>query len=164
MSLTVMIGSSYGAGSGTHRVTLYKHSSGALVFATGSYQWSWGLDANHDRSNLGSTTDVGMQQATVNLLADMGVQPATLQAGLVAASASTDNLPPTSSITSPVAGATFQQGASVTISGTAAETDGGAVGNTSCVKRCHNFAVNRKRGLPATCSNHCATCSGRIGA
>ena len=31
-----------------------------------------------------------MQQATVNLFADMGVQPATLQAGLVAATASTD--------------------------------------------------------------------------
>src|SRR5262245_30985596 len=85
-------GSTYGAGSGTHRITLYKHSSGALVFATGSYQWSWGLDANHDRSILGSTTDVRMQQATVNLFADMGVQPATLQAGLVAASASTDTL------------------------------------------------------------------------
>jgi len=121
-------GTTYGAGSGTHRVTLYKHSSGALVFATGSYQWSWGLDANHDRSNLGSTTDVRMQQATVNLLADMGVQPATLQAGLVAASASTDNLPPTSSITSPVAGATFQQGTAVTISGTATDTGGGVVG------------------------------------
>ena len=31
-----------------------------------------------------------MQQATVNLFADMGAQPATLQAGLVAATASTD--------------------------------------------------------------------------
>ena len=31
-----------------------------------------------------------MQQATVNLFADMGVQPGTLQAGLVAASQSTD--------------------------------------------------------------------------
>ena len=35
-----------------------------------------------------------MQQATVNLFADMGVQPATLQAGLVAATASTDTTPP----------------------------------------------------------------------
>jgi uncharacterized protein YjdB len=121
-------GSTYGAGSGTHRITLYKHSSGALVFATGSYQWSWGLDANHDRSSLGSTTDVRMQQATVNLLADMGVQPATLQAGLTAASASTDTLRPTSSITSPAGGATLQQGTAVTISGTATDTGGGVVG------------------------------------
>jgi len=35
-----------------------------------------------------------MQQATVNLLADMGVQPATLQGGLVPAVASTDTLHP----------------------------------------------------------------------
>ncbi len=83
-------GSTFGAGNATHRVTLYRHSSGALVFSTGSYQWSWGLDANHDRSNLGSATDVRMQQATVNLFADMGVQPTTLQSGLVGASASTD--------------------------------------------------------------------------
>src|SRR5262249_43150270 len=105
-----------------------KHSSGALVFATGSYQWSWGLDANHDRSILGSTTDVRMQQATVNLFADMGGQPATLPAGLGAASASPDTLPPTSSITAPASGATLQHGAQVTISGTATDAGGGVVG------------------------------------
>ena len=42
-----------------------------------------------------------MQQATVNLLADMGAQPATLQAGLVAATASTDTAAPASTISSP---------------------------------------------------------------
>ena len=36
----------------------------------------------------------------MNLLADMGVQPATLQASLVLASQSTDHTPPTSKITS----------------------------------------------------------------
>ena len=40
-----------------------------------------------------------MQQATVNLFADMGVQPTTLLAGLVAATASTDTTAPTSTIT-----------------------------------------------------------------
>ena len=44
-------------------------------------QWSWGLDATHDRG--GTPSDVRMQQATVNLFADMNVQPATLQPGLV---------------------------------------------------------------------------------
>ena len=73
-------GTTYGAGTVVHKITMYKAPSGALVFATGTYQWSWGLDANHDRSNLGSTTDPSMQQATVNLFADMGVQPVTLQA------------------------------------------------------------------------------------
>ena len=86
-------GSNYGPGTATHRLTLYRAPSGALVFGAGTVQWSWGLDGNHDRG--GSTADSRMQQATVNLLADMGVQPATLQAGLVAASASTDTLAPT---------------------------------------------------------------------
>ncbi len=63
-------------------------ASGALVFGAGTVQWSWGLDANHDRGS--TAADVRMQQATVNLFADMGVQPATLQSGLVAATASTD--------------------------------------------------------------------------
>jgi len=111
----------------TNRVTLYRHLSGALVFSTGSYQWSWGLDSTHDRSNLGSATDVSMQQATVNLFADMRVQPGSLQSGLVAATASADATPPTSTITAPTAGANFAVGSQVTISGTATDT-GGVVG------------------------------------
>ena len=121
-------GSTYGAGSGTARVTLYKHSSGALVFATGSYQWSWGLDSNHDRSNLGAVTDVRMQQASVNLLADMGIQPMTLQAGLTPAVSSADSIAPTSLITAPASGATLQPGVTITIAGTAADSGGGVVG------------------------------------
>jgi hypothetical protein len=69
-----------------------------------------------------------MQQATVNLFADMNVQPVTLQAGLVAASASTDAIAPSSTITSPAAGATVPQGSPTTITGTAADTGGGVVG------------------------------------
>ena len=33
----------------THSLTLYRAASGALVFGAGTVQWSWGLDANHDR-------------------------------------------------------------------------------------------------------------------
>ena len=52
----------------------------------------------------------GMQQATVNLLADMGAQPATLQAGLVAGHAPrpTRRRRP-STITSPAGGATLPE-------------------------------------------------------
>ena len=49
-----------------------------------------------------------MQQATVNLFADMGAQPATLQTGLAPASQSTDTTPPATAITSPVSGSTVQ--------------------------------------------------------
>jgi hypothetical protein len=65
-----------------------------------------------------------MQQATVNLFADMDAQPATLQAGLVATSKSTDTTPPTAAVGSPNAGAELSDGNQVTISGTAADTGG----------------------------------------
>ena len=119
-------GSNYGPGNATHRLTLHRRPSGALVFGAGTVQWSWGLDDNHDRGN--NPPDVNMQQATVNLLADMGVQPATLQVGLVAASASSDTTPPTSAITSPTSGQTVASGVPVTITGTATDTGGGVVG------------------------------------
>jgi hypothetical protein len=119
-------GSTYAPGTATHALTLYKHSSGARVFGAGTVQWAWGLDATHDRS--GTPSDVRMQQATVNLLADMAVQPASLQAGLQAAAASTDSTPPTSLITTPAAGASVTAGAAVTITGTASDGGGGVVG------------------------------------
>ena len=92
-------------GTATHSLTLYRAAERRA-----------GLRRRHGPVVLGprrrSTTDAAtprpirdMQQATVNLLADMGAQPATLQAGLVAATASTDTTAPTSTITSPAAGA-----------------------------------------------------------
>ena len=69
-----------------------------------------------------------MQQATVNLFADMGVQPLTIQAGLVAATPSTDTFAPTSTITSPANGAAVPANTTVAISGTAADAGGGVVG------------------------------------
>ncbi len=122
----VDFGSTFGSGTATHHLTLYKHSSGALVFGSGTVQWPWGLDANHDRA--GTPVDVRMQQATVNLFADMAAQPATLQTGLVAATASTDATAPSSAITSPANGANLPQGSPVTITGTATDAGGGVVG------------------------------------
>ncbi len=121
-------GNTTGACSTVHNVTLYRHASGALVFSTGTYEWSWGLDANHDQSNIGSVTNISMQQATVNLFADMGTLPATLKVGLVPATASTDHSLPTSIITSPLPGATISRGSPTQVTGTAADTGGGVVG------------------------------------
>src|SRR5207253_4985304 len=73
-------GSSYGAGTATHSLTMYRASSGAFVFGAGTVQYSWGLDSTHDRS--GPPADLRLQQATVNLFADMGAQPGSLQGGL----------------------------------------------------------------------------------
>ncbi|SIO61560.1 Mo-co oxidoreductase dimerisation domain-containing protein [Singulisphaera sp. GP187] len=113
-------------GTATHSLTLYRASSGALVFGAGTVQWSWGLDGTHDG---GSTVpDQSMRQATVNLFADMGVQPATLQSGLVYATMSTDTVGPSSVVTSPSSGSSLQVGVPITITGTAADTGGGRVG------------------------------------
>jgi hypothetical protein len=119
-------GSTYASGSASHALTLYRHASGARVFGAGTVQWPWGLDATHDRA--GTAADLRMQQATVNLLADMGVQSATLQAGLVAASPSTDNVAPVSTLSAPLAGASVVAGSTVTISGSASDTGGGLIG------------------------------------
>jgi hypothetical protein len=119
-------GSTYGAGTPIHHLTLYRHASGALVFGAGTVQWPWGLDSNHD--NNGTATDTNMQQATINVFADMGVQPGTLVGGLVAATQSTDTIPPTSVINSPANGASIVKSTVVTISGTATDTGGGKVG------------------------------------
>jgi N,N-dimethylformamidase beta subunit-like, C-terminal/Domain of unknown function (DUF4082)/Bacterial Ig-like domain/Fibronectin type III domain/Bacterial Ig domain len=106
----------------THHLTLYRAPSGALVFGAGTVQWAWGLDNGAGTGN----TDLAMQQATVNLFADMGVQPTTLS-GLTAATASTDATPPASTINAPAQGATFSDGSAVTISGTATDAGGGVV-------------------------------------
>jgi hypothetical protein len=119
-------GSTYGGGNATHSLTLYRAPSGALVFGAGTTQWSWGLDSNHDRGS--GAASVPMKQATVNLFADMGAQPATLQSGLVAATASTDTTAPSTAIVAPVGGSSVQSGTQTTVSGTATDTGGGVVG------------------------------------
>jgi hypothetical protein len=109
----------------THKLSLYRHSSGALVFGAGTVQWSWGLDGSHWGGS--TTTSAEMQQATVNLFADMGAQPGTLQSGLTAASQSSDLTAPNASITSPASGATFSSGANIAFSGTATDIGGGVI-------------------------------------
>jgi Domain of unknown function (DUF4082)/Bacterial Ig domain/Purple acid Phosphatase, N-terminal domain/Fibronectin type III domain len=119
-------GNTFGPGTATHSMTLYRSTSGAMVFAAGTVQWSWGLDSDH--TNGSNPPDVNMQQATVNLLADMGLQAGTLQAGLLPGTASTDTTPPISTITSPASGASVAAGSTVTISGVASDGGGGVVG------------------------------------
>ena len=53
---------------GTVHAVKYKAPSGALVFASGTMRWSRGLE---------SESDSRIEQATYNILSDMGAQPAT---------------------------------------------------------------------------------------
>jgi len=67
-------GGVYATGPATANATIYRAASGALVFNSGTNNWSRGLgstsrDAGEPRSEI--------QQATANLLADMGVAPTT---------------------------------------------------------------------------------------
>ncbi|QNN52181.1 DUF4082 domain-containing protein [Nocardioides mesophilus] len=119
-------GSTYSNGSATHSMTMYRAASGALVFGAGTIQWSWALDENHDRGS--AAADPAAQQATVNLFADMSVQPTTLQTGLVATTKSSDVSTPTSTITSPAANGTLAANTAVTVTGTATDAGGGRVG------------------------------------
>ena len=96
------------------------------MFGAGTVQWSWGLDADHDRGS--PAPDASMKQATVNLLADMGTQPGSLEPGLSTATASTDAQAPATSITSPADGATVAAGSPVTVTGSASDAGGGRVG------------------------------------
>jgi hypothetical protein len=125
--LLLDFGATYGAGKATHHLMMYRSPSGALVFGAGTVQWSWGLDDNHDTPFPFGSPDQNMQQATVNLLADMGVQPGSLQAGLLSAAPSTDRAAPFSAITTPISGASYAIGSSITITGTATDAGGGMV-------------------------------------
>ena len=118
-------GTTTGDGTSTHALTLYRAESGALVFGAGTVYWAWGLDDNHDLEE--TPVDPNVQQAMVNLFADMGVQPDTLMASLVLASQSTDHTAPVSTITTPSTSAALPAYSPITITGTAADSGGGIV-------------------------------------
>jgi Bacterial Ig-like domain/Chitobiase/beta-hexosaminidase C-terminal domain/Bacterial Ig domain len=94
------------------------------VFSAGTVRWSWGLDAAHDPDPAGPPASADIKQATVNLLAEMGVQAETPQPGLIPASMSTDLTPPASVVTSPANGQSFPLPTSINISGTATDSGG----------------------------------------
>ena len=119
-------GNEVAPGTTTHHLTMYRASSGALVFSAGSIQWTWGLDATHDGD--GAAADRRMQQAQVNLFADMSAQPTTLDPTLTAATKSTDTTGPTAAVSTPANNATIANGTKVTATGTAADSGGQVAG------------------------------------
>ncbi len=164
-------GSTYSPGTATHSLSLYRHSSGALVFGAGTIRWPWGLDDNHDFA--GPAPDWRMQQATVNLFADMGSQPGTLQSGLAPSTASTDVLPPSSLILIPTS-LTVPAWTSVTIFGSATDVGGGRPAavelsvdngaNWHSVRGAENWAAAWMPGSPGvvTMQSRAVDDSGRI--
>ena len=121
-------GTTFGPGTATHSLTLYRAASRALVFGTGTDMWAFGLDGDVDSGDPYTPgRDIRMEQAMINLFADMGAQPTTLLPELVFAIASTDNIAPTSSIAAPSLGANVQVGLPLTIQGTAQDAGGGVI-------------------------------------
>jgi hypothetical protein len=79
----------YRVGTAVSNASRYIASSGAIVFAAGTIQWSWGLAIVEP--------DRRVQQLTYNLLSDMGIQPATPSPALAldgAKSSSDSRVPP----------------------------------------------------------------------
>jgi hypothetical protein len=174
--LLLDFGGTYGAGNATHHLMMYRAPSGSLVFDAGTVQWSWGLDSIHDNPLAFSSPapDPNMQQAMINLMADMDAQPATLQAGLLFASKSTDQTPPISLITSPSSGTPEQVGVPVTITGTAADggngmvagvevsTDGGLTWHPASGRQNWSYVWNPGKSGSATIMSRAVDDSGNI--
>jgi methionine-rich copper-binding protein CopC len=119
-------GSTVVPGNTTHHLTLYRAASGALVFGAGTIQWGWGLDQVHDGDNS-NPADTRIQQATINMLADMSALATTIMPGMTAATTSIDTTAPTSTVTSPAAGASLANGTTIAVTGTSVDNGGGRV-------------------------------------
>ena len=123
---------------------MYRSSSGSLVFGAGTVQWSWGLDPYRDtetgvpperanptnirvgRDQMGAERDI--QQATLNLFMDMGVEANVEELGdqLVKPSGmDMTSSPPSIAVTSPTEATTFSS--SLTVTGPASKSDDGVV-------------------------------------
>ena len=110
-------------GTGMHALTLYRADSGALVFGSGTVFWSWGLSNEHAQAPyFANIENLALQQFTVNLFADMGIQPGSLKTGLTPATASSDQTPALITMQDIPALVTALE--PVTISGTATDDDG----------------------------------------
>jgi hypothetical protein len=85
-SLIQDAGATFTTGSATATSTIYQADSGALVFSSGTNNWSRGLGVNMGGSGEPNSD---IEQATMNLLTDEGVAPATPAAGMTPEDVST---------------------------------------------------------------------------
>jgi hypothetical protein len=118
-------------GTATHNLSLYRDTeSGALVFGAGTVFWSWGLSDQHDSSPYGANIEnTELQQFTVNMFAEMGIQPGVADAflasqGLVRADGTTDTVAATTTLPNIDPGGSVEALTNVLITGTAADANG----------------------------------------
>jgi hypothetical protein len=70
-----------GSGNLEWGVVAQRYEGGGLTVGFGTCQWSWLLDGTHDRGD-GTEVSPDAQQFTVNLMRDLGADPATPMAGV----------------------------------------------------------------------------------
>jgi hypothetical protein len=113
-------GDTYSTGTVTHRLVAQPSSNnGGITFGTGTVNWAFGVDnTNTYHTNTGGdNVDVVIQQATINILCDMGVTAQTLMSGLTA---------PTAVDWFPSGAATLTVGSSLTAGASAVAVQGAA--------------------------------------
>jgi hypothetical protein len=93
----------YAPGSAVSHMVKRSTPSGAMIVATGTNHWNWGLAVNGAAQG---EPDARIQQATTNILADMGAAPETPAAGIVVDDPSA---PPALVVRTPAPGATNVQ-------------------------------------------------------
>jgi hypothetical protein len=72
-------------GTATHRIVVQPSSAsnGGITFGAGTINWAFGVDNANTYHGVGNdNTSTAIRQATLNILSDMGCQPASLMAGL----------------------------------------------------------------------------------
>jgi N,N-dimethylformamidase beta subunit-like protein/uncharacterized protein DUF4082 len=80
-------GDVYTSGNATHRLVVKPGGGNGMVFGTGTMNWAFGCDDGNVYQVGTDNTSSVIQQATVNMLVDMGAAPATLMAGLTSPTA-----------------------------------------------------------------------------
>ena len=93
-------------------MTYYRATSGAGVFATGSMNWSWGLDT-FGGPNIDADTQAKVQQITRNVLQKFSSRNPPIPTH-----------PPSVTLTAPISGTTVESGSSITLTAAATDRDG----------------------------------------
>lgn len=75
-------GDEYGSGNVTHRLVVQPGGHGGIVFGTGTVNWAFGVDSANTYQQGSDNTSTVLQQATLNILTDMGAPPTTLMSGM----------------------------------------------------------------------------------
>jgi N,N-dimethylformamidase beta subunit-like protein len=118
-------GDVYTSGNATHRLVVYPGGNNALVFGTGTINWSFGVDNANTYQTGTDNESLIIQQATVNMFTDMGAPPYSLMSGLTATTPQTwfEVIPTTVAATTaiPTPGTAFGAGKTpATVTATAA--------------------------------------------